>query len=311
MNIQLMEDRVTKFGGEVFPKFGWCCILAGGAGSGKGYNFDRYVPIEGRKFDPDEVKKSVLRGLKVVDTDLGARITYSDSQGEHTIDLDDAGVKPPYNTTNPQFTGLLHTIARPLTKKLKNFIFKGTGATRDRLPNIIFDCTMSEISDYEIIIPTMKSLGYKIALVCVFTNIAVALTQNKERGRAVTIDDEGNLQYGRRVDYKVLLDTHEGFIRSLSQISNSRPDIISQLDDVWAIITSRNEQPEVISIKDGDSLDLKELRQFINSNLEEIIMRQNKYNMATDKDSYNEGKHVIGAYDLYEALAAMRKLDKN
>ena len=311
MNIQLMEDRVTKFGGEVFPKFGWCCILAGGAGSGKGYNFDRYVPIEGRKFDPDEVKKSVLRGLKVIDTDLGARIVYSDSQGEHTIDLDDAGVKPPYNTTNPQFTGLLHTIARPLTKKLKNFIFKGTGATKDRLPNIIFDCTMSEISDYEIIIPTMKSLGYKIALVCVFTNIAVALTQNKERGRAVTVDDEGNPQYGRRVDYKVLLDTHEGFIRSLSQISNSRPDIISQLDDVWAIITSRNEQPEVISIKDGDSLDLKELRQFINSNLEEIIMRQNKYNMATDKDSYNEGKHVIGAYDLYEALAAMRKLDKN
>ena len=59
--IQLLEDKVTKFGGEVFPKFGWCCILAGGSGSGKGYTLKNYIPIEGRMFDPDAVKEKTIK----------------------------------------------------------------------------------------------------------------------------------------------------------------------------------------------------------------------------------------------------------
>lgn len=308
-NVNLLEDKVTKFGGQVFPKFGWCCILAGGAGSGKGYNFNKYVPIEGRKFDPDAVKEKTIKKIRIVDNDLGARLIYTDSNGEHVIDLDDAGITPPYNTTNAKFTGLIHQIARPLTKKLKNYIFKGTGATLDRLPNVIFDCTMSDETDYDIIIPQMKKLGYKIAIVYILTNIDVAIKQNRDRGTSTTYDSKGVAHFGRRVDYKTLLDTHDGFIKTLSKIKN-RTDIIQMVDDVWAIITSRDSAPQIISIKDGDSLDFTEINNFIDNDYRTINDLQREYDMADDTSVYNEGKVVIGAYSLYEALRDMKTLRK-
>ena len=309
--ISLLEDRVTKFGGTVFPKFGWCCILAGGAGSGKGYNFTHYVPIEGRRFDPDRVKELTINKLRVVDTDMDAKLVYTDGNGEEqSIDLDAAGVKPPYNTTNPQYTGLLHTIARPLTKKLKNLIFKGTGASRDRLPNVIFDCTMSDIGDYEVIIPQMKSLGYKIAVVYVFTKIDVAIAQNKERGSQTSVDKSGKPKYGRRVDYKTLLDTHDGFYKTLAQLAR-RPDIIKEIDDIWAIISSRFSQPQIISIKEGDKLDFSNVNDFLMSNSEEIAKLQREYDFSgEDNGFYNEGQIVIGAYDLYEALNELKDIEE-
>ena len=30
------EDKVVKFNNKVYPNFGWCVIMAGGGGSGKG-----------------------------------------------------------------------------------------------------------------------------------------------------------------------------------------------------------------------------------------------------------------------------------
>ena len=33
----LYEDKMIKFDGELSPKVGWCCIMSGGAGSGKGF----------------------------------------------------------------------------------------------------------------------------------------------------------------------------------------------------------------------------------------------------------------------------------
>ena len=33
----LFEDKMVKFGNELAPKYGWCCIYIGGPGSGKGF----------------------------------------------------------------------------------------------------------------------------------------------------------------------------------------------------------------------------------------------------------------------------------
>lgn len=307
-DLELLEDKVTKFGGKVYPDFGWCCFLAGGAGSGKGYNFDKYVPIQGYKFDPDHVKEYTVKKMRVVSNDEGNYLVYKTPSNEEWIDLDERGIKPPYNTTNAKFTGLVHELSRPLTKRLKNFIFKDKGGSKDRLPNIIFDCTMSEIKDYQTMIPTMKSLGYKVALVCVFTDIDVAITQNKERGSKSTIDDEGNVKHGRRVDYKTLLDTHAGFLETLSEISSVDPHVVSQIDDAWAIVSARNEQPDVFSIKNGGTLDLGKVKNFIINDLSKIHDRQTKYNLSLNKDSYNEGELITGAYDLYEALKELKRL---
>src|SRR6056300_1642925 len=51
----LLEKLIT-FGGQAYPKFGNIVIMAGGAGSGKGFVKDKLVGIEGKVFDVDELK---------------------------------------------------------------------------------------------------------------------------------------------------------------------------------------------------------------------------------------------------------------
>lgn len=44
----ISENKVITFNGDkVYPRFGWCVILAGGAGSGKGFVIERQLPISG------------------------------------------------------------------------------------------------------------------------------------------------------------------------------------------------------------------------------------------------------------------------
>ena len=53
---ELVEKLIT-FGGQAYPKFGNVIIMAGGAGSGKGFVKDKLVGAEGFVFDVDELKK--------------------------------------------------------------------------------------------------------------------------------------------------------------------------------------------------------------------------------------------------------------
>lgn len=313
IELNLLEDKVTKFEGKVYPKFGWCCILAGGPGSGKGYSFNHYVPIQGRKFDVDEIKSFYIKKIKIVKSDLnGDSLVYTDGNNKETvISLDGAGIKPPYNTNNTKYTSLLHQISKPLTKKLKNLIFKSDEYTSaDRLPNIIFDCTMSDINDYNIIIPQMKALGYKIAVVYVLTGIDTAIEQNKTRGTSNKINPKtGEIEYGRRVDYDILLNNHNDVYRVLLSIKNEH-NLIKQIDDFWAILSKQNGDPTVVNIKEGDHLNFGEISDFINKNTQDIVGKMNDLALS-DADNYNEsGKLVTGAYDLYEALNELGKLDK-
>ena len=48
----LLEALIT-FGGQAYPKFGNVVIMAGGAGSGKGFVKDKLVGVEGFTFDVD------------------------------------------------------------------------------------------------------------------------------------------------------------------------------------------------------------------------------------------------------------------
>lgn len=55
---RLVEDKVVKFDGKMFPKFGWCVILMGGGGSGKGTAFNSLIPIEGAYLNIDNLKEN-------------------------------------------------------------------------------------------------------------------------------------------------------------------------------------------------------------------------------------------------------------
>ena len=54
----LTEDKVVKFNGEMFPKFGWAVILMGGGGSGKGSAYKKLIPIEGKYMNIDDLKEN-------------------------------------------------------------------------------------------------------------------------------------------------------------------------------------------------------------------------------------------------------------
>ena len=87
---ELLEKLIT-FGGKAYPKFGNVVIMAGGAGSGKGFVKDTLVGIEGYTFDVDElkrlavaspmiqkrVKKEMGKDIKKIGSDLTKQQPYT------------------------------------------------------------------------------------------------------------------------------------------------------------------------------------------------------------------------------------------
>jgi hypothetical protein len=57
---ELVEKLIT-FGNRAYPKFGTVVIMAGGAGSGKGFVKGQLLGLEGFTFDVDAIKKLALK----------------------------------------------------------------------------------------------------------------------------------------------------------------------------------------------------------------------------------------------------------
>ena len=60
----LQESKVVTFEGDSSPKFGWAVVMAGGAGSGKGYVISNRILLPNKTIDVDELKKQYLK-LKI------------------------------------------------------------------------------------------------------------------------------------------------------------------------------------------------------------------------------------------------------
>ena len=91
----LLEKLIT-FGGKAYPKFGNIVVMAGGAGSGKGFILSNLVGMEGKVFDVDELKTLASKTpaiQKRVKDELG-------------VDLADLAS----NLKNPENVGKLHQI---------------------------------------------------------------------------------------------------------------------------------------------------------------------------------------------------------
>ena len=210
----LKENKVVSFDGNVNPNSGWVVIMAGGPGSGKGFVFDTLVPIHGKKLDVDQLKTYKLRRSEITDD----TITFRDGT---TVNLTDAGIDEPYDLSNPKFVALLHDKTKALKKAQRSAVFNGIlNASKDRLPNIIFDITMDKISAIEDVLMMYKPMGYKVAVVCVFTEIDVAISQNEKRARKVDVD--------------MLLDKHSRVYNTLEKLLG-RKDLTDQINDIWVV----------------------------------------------------------------------------
>ena len=162
----LDENRAVTFDGETYPPNGWAVCLAGGPGSGKGYSQGRFIPIDAKVFDVDELKKTFRQAIKHDDSKFGKYVN-----------------KREYDMSNPKDVSDLHYAVKSsgIEMKQQDAYFK----YNNRLENVIFDMTGDDPNRLIKKATTAEDLGYKTSLIWVVTNREQAMVQNALRSRSV------------------------------------------------------------------------------------------------------------------------------
>lgn len=206
-----LDEALITFGGKAYPKFGQVVILAGGAGSGKGFTLEKLLGIEGITLDVDALKKLVMGSTK-----LAAEIKAKTGHDVKTMNL-----KNPDNVAT-----LHHVIADVFNVSNKNQarVYAGIAAApEDRKPNLIFDVTLKSMSKLANIARDVEALGYQkenIHIVWVMNDVHIAMQQNLKRDRVVPKE--------------ILMDTHEGAALTMAKILNMGDSLKQYMDgDIW------------------------------------------------------------------------------
>jgi hypothetical protein len=215
-----LEEKLLVVGKGA--RYGQVIMLAGGAGSGKGFTISNY--LEGEKFkvfNPDDLKDMFVKMNgklrdKTLSHDIKKRRVETASSKTKTIlrylwDLD---------LRNPEDVFKMHTLFVGMNTQQKQLalFFKNRGTSAgtvdtDTLPNIIFDNTLKDTTfllgekGQGGILHTLKDVGYKpenIHVVWVLTDFKCAIKQNLTRGRVVPS--------------KVLFATHRGVAATMKDI---------------------------------------------------------------------------------------------
>lgn len=204
---QQLDEKLITFGRKAYPKFGQIVILAGGAGSGKGFVYNKLMGIEGKVFDVDELKKMVIKSKKLAD-----KIKSDTGQDMKSFDL-----------RNPEQVSKIHDIIGGVykidKKDQKRVISSVLMAPAERKPNLIFDMTLRDINKLHSVSKDALEAGYQkenIHIVWVLNKFEVAAKQNAKRSRVVS--DE------------ILLATHEGAALSMKKILDMDKKLMKYMD---------------------------------------------------------------------------------
>lgn len=194
----LMEKLIT-FGGKAYPKYGNIVVMAGGAGSGKGFVLSNLVGVEGKVFDVDELKTLASKTPAI-------KKRVADELG---VDIENLA----QNLKDPANVGKLHDIMGDylnLDKRKERAFYRSViAAPADRKPNIIFDMTFKELRKLEKVARDAEKLGYdkkNVHIVWVVNDIEVAKQQNAKRARTVPSE--------------ILINTHRGAANTMGDIIN-------------------------------------------------------------------------------------------
>jgi len=173
------------------PRFNQVVLLAGGAGSGKGFMTGKLLGIDAKTFDVDQIKSQIIHPGTV-------KINKA-VMDKYGIDV------TKMNLTNPEDVKMLHQINDEMgySKKVQANFFKDLDklAGKEMLPNVIFDTTMKSEKKIMEIVHTVQMAGYKrenIHIIWIMTPAKIAVKQNRDPSR------------GRVVPEDILLDTHKG-----------------------------------------------------------------------------------------------------
>lgn len=180
--------------------YGQAVFLAGGTGSGKSFAIKNFM--EEHKFkvlDVDKWKK-IYSNLKDKMEEFPSLIKKSDLADKYPEiqDLD---------LSNPEDTAKLHKFIKRKgihKRYISNLI---TNKDDKRLPNVIFDVTLKNISKIHDILPQLKNVGYDstdIHITWVLTDYEIAVERNRSRDRIVPDD--------------IVLQSHEGSAETMLDI---------------------------------------------------------------------------------------------
>lgn len=199
--MQMLLEKLIVLGGKQYPRFGNIVIMAGGAGSGKGFILDNLVGVEGRVFDVDALKKLATRApsiIKRIQSELGVDLKDFSKEG---------ALKDPNNVS--KLHELIGDYLDLPDRRQKRFFSTVLMAHPERKPNIIFDVTLKDLRKLEKITRQVSAFGYdkqNIHIVWVVNKIEVAIQQNLQRERVVP--------------YEILVNTHRGAASTLGDILN-------------------------------------------------------------------------------------------
>ena len=182
---QYLEEKLIMY--NQGKRYGQIVFLAGGAGSGKGFAIANFMEKEKFKVrDVDEWKKAFM---KIAD----AQDKYPEIKG--------------LKLSNPRDVAKIHKFVKKLGIKEKSIDLMLADANSRHLPNIMFDITMKDTSNIDVVMPKLIKAGYdakNIHLTWVLTNYAVAIVNNQNRERVVADD--------------IMLLSHEGAATSMYDV---------------------------------------------------------------------------------------------
>jgi len=206
---QELFEKLITFGGKAYPKFGNIVIMAGGAGSGKGFVLSNLVGVEGKVLDVDALKTMAAKApliRKKAKEELGKDLEYLSK-----------------NLGNPENTAALHDIIgtyMKLDKRVNQALYTSAMfAAPDRKPNIIFDVTLKDLQKLQTITRQVSEIGYdksNIHIVWVVNDIEVAKQQNLRRDRTVGTE--------------ILVNTHRGAANTMGDIINMGKSLRKYMD---------------------------------------------------------------------------------
>ena len=223
---ELLSEVMINLTKKNYPDSGQVLILAGGAGSGKGFVIDKLIGLEGKTLDVDALKVMALKSGKV----------QQKAKDEFGIDLSTMDLRKPENVSK------LHAVIKGIglnDKKLGGLFASILSSHPDRRPNLIFDVTLDNITKLHNIAADVNRLGYKkenVHIVWVVNDVEVAKQQNQERDRVVPED--------------ILVDTHRGASLTMKTIIDMGDKVKKYMDG--SIVLAFNKRGVDSEVKTSD-----------------------------------------------------------
>jgi hypothetical protein len=238
---EILLEKLITFGGKAYPNFGNVVIMAGGAGSGKGFVLDNLVGIEGKVMDVDALKTAAAK----------SPLIRKRVKAETGLDIEEIAS----DLKNPENVGKLHDIIANVlqldTRKQKVLMRGILGAAPDRKPNLIFDTTLKDLQKLGNLSRMLTNVGYEkrnIHIVWVVNDIEVAKAQNLTRDRTVPAE--------------ILVNTHRGASQTMADIVNMGTTLKRYMDGDIVFAFNKIGVDSELKVSGNDGSFLKDAKYF-------------------------------------------------